>query len=67
MPNDPGTLELDPNVVLRGAVLHVRIVNTGGLRNTLWTALRLWFVACLLWLIGELLQCYVVFDPEGSP
>jgi hypothetical protein len=66
MPNDPGTLDLDPNVVLRGAVLHVRIVNCGGLPNSLRTAARLWLATWLLWLIGEVVGCYIVFDQEAA-
>ena len=60
MPNDLGTLELDPNIVLRGAVLHIRLVNVRALR------IRLWLTAWLLCLIGLLLDCYIVFDPEAA-
>ena len=60
MPNDLGTLELDPNIVLRGAVLHIRLVNVRALR------IRLWLTAWLLCLIGLLLDCYIVFDTEDA-
>ena len=59
-PNDLGTLDIDSNVVLRGAVLHIRLVNVRALR------IRLLLTAWLLCLIGMLLDCYIVFDKEDA-